>query len=155
MKWAENWFASGNQQMLLSSPWVRWALELCRREQREDYLFDNTHLDQLRHIVKLDLEKLVRKLQWFIWKNFFFLKKKVNINIAFLSRSICLSHRHRGSCGWMQIWCIVLESQSHFLMLNISRKRVIRKFLNGNPKKSILITRYFAIWIYALVIAVN
>lgn len=56
----------------------------------------------------------------------------------------------------MKILGIVLESQSHFLMCNISRKRRIRKFLNGNPKQVfLLITWYFAVWVYVLVIAIN
>jgi len=38
-------------------------LEKCRRELREDNLFDSKYLHQLGCIVKPDLEKLVRKLQ--------------------------------------------------------------------------------------------
>lgn len=36
---------------------------MCRREQSEDNLIDSKYLDQLRHIVKPDLEKLVKELQ--------------------------------------------------------------------------------------------
>lgn len=76
VKWAENWLTGGNVKMLL---WVQHGSDeywRCVGESRErtTCLTANIWINS-DILLSLTLEKLVKKLQWFIWKNKVFKEK--------------------------------------------------------------------------------